>query len=290
MVLWTVNGCADSGSCHAHIVLAVAGGQQTLSSSALIGSLEFYDVWSDLWRTAHPMPLPTAGMGLCTIGQKVYAAAGTDFAGARDVVEEYDPVADCWQRHMCMHQTMARCRLCPWEKSAAVACDGMAAELLDVRTRDCVALPGLLCRRCWMVGLVATPDSVLYALGGDRSAPMERLNLRMPRAWEQCCIEGADHVGSCSAALCDGGIVVYPHEGRHAWEWLLSSEKMTPGPDLPKPPSNSFLGAAVANSDVFLLLSGVSSMELHRLFASDCSWVTCRPPSLQRTMFGIAVV
>lgn len=57
-----------------------------------------YDASTDTWTMVTPISLPRDGVGVCTLGDKLYAVGGYDGQHYSKEVECYDPILNEWTK------------------------------------------------------------------------------------------------------------------------------------------------------------------------------------------------
>lgn len=62
-----------------------------------LDSCERYDTELDEWKIVAPMSCCRGGVGLATLGGRLYAVGGHDGSNYLNSVEAYDPLTDQWE-------------------------------------------------------------------------------------------------------------------------------------------------------------------------------------------------
>lgn len=161
------------------------GGEASADDSTDLASVEAYNVTSDSWTRVANMSIPRIGLGVATIGHKLYVAFGWNLAagdGAVSLLEAYDPTTNAWTTLSSLHYArdhgamgsiggrlfvVGGCNA--WDAATATLCINettMASVEMYTPSLDRWTLRQPMPTPRWSMQ-VAVVDGKLYAIGGE---------------------------------------------------------------------------------------------------------------------------
>uniref|UniRef100_A0A452IP79 Kelch like family member 20 n=1 Tax=Gopherus agassizii TaxID=38772 RepID=A0A452IP79_9SAUR len=90
-------GCVGVATCDGFLY-AVGGHDAPASNhcSRLLDYVERYDPKTDTWTMVAPLSMPRDAVGVCLLGDKLYAVGGYDGQTYLNTMESYDPQTNEW--------------------------------------------------------------------------------------------------------------------------------------------------------------------------------------------------
>lgn len=100
---WTVLGPVMLMGRSHHAAVAIGAkiyliGGVTGQPYQLVSQVDVFDTTTGVWTQAAPLPTPRMGLSAVLMNGKIYAVGGSADGMPLAVVEEYDPVLNCWRR------------------------------------------------------------------------------------------------------------------------------------------------------------------------------------------------